>query len=205
MLLRITVMSLRHRLPAIALAMLLAIAGMLACTSDAPTPTLTASPSPSPSATPDPSATPGKWMGVRDSRGLSGPTLVTGRLVDADGQGVSAHVYAVAWPTSEVLGELGEGDPVNTKTVAWTTSGADGTFTLRVDPSVSLAEYTEANGTVNFDVRASDGSLGGAFFFPRQLNAETMVWTEPGSSGQPEPVTVRMEPLPSHPGFLPPL
>jgi hypothetical protein len=121
------------------------------------------------------------WLpGIRDSRDLSGPVLVQGRLVDARGRGISGRVTAVAWPPMNVLHALRDGDQVNTVAVGKTQAGPDGTFTIRVDPAIPIAQFREPNGTINFDLRGMGGSHAAVVSFARRLDQSGQkTWVAP--------------------------
>lgn len=123
----------------------------------------------------------GEWLsGIRDSSELSGPTLVTGRMVNERGTPVGGRVTAVAWPTLEVLGALGDGDEVKTMAVGKAEVAPDGAFLLRVDPSVPIAGYMEDDGTVNFEIRGEGGGhLGLVSFAGRLDSAANSAWVAP--------------------------
>lgn len=109
-------------------------------------------------------------VGLRASGEISGPVLASGRLLDAAGHPISGRAVAVAWPTAATLAALADGDPVFTLPVAQVLTGRDGRFDLRVDPRIDLSEYTEADGTINFDLRAAGDAGAGLVGFSRRLS-----------------------------------
>jgi hypothetical protein len=100
---------------------------------------------------------------------LTGPVLVRGVMLDADGRPAPGRVSVVAWPPSEVLGRLRVGDAVETVTVARAMVGSDGTFVLRVGPAVPPPRFMTPDGTVNFEIVGETGSGLAFFSFPRTL------------------------------------
>ena len=125
---------------------------------------------------------PAMLSSVRDSASLSGPSLLDGQLVDARGVGVSGRVRVIAWPVLDVLGALGDGDSVRTIYVAAASPAADGRFTLRIDPAVPIAEFTEADGTVNFSLLAEGPTGRAVHAFAGRLESASNAWLAPGSS-----------------------
>lgn len=129
--------------------------------------------------------------GVRLSSDLNGPTLASGQLQDRFGTPSSGWVAAVAWPTSDALRRLEDGDFVHTQTIAQAVVGNDGVFTLRVDDQVPLNEYRDRNGTINIDVLA-DGAGGRAIqSMSRRLPQGAGAWVDPARpSGAARPLTL---------------
>lgn len=102
-----------------------------------------------------PSTTAPLWVpGLAHSEDIDGPTVAHGRLFGRDGNPASGTVYAVAWPKQSTLAALKDGDKVKTLAIAQAAANGQGYFRLRVDSRLPLAEYTEANGTINIDIRA---------------------------------------------------
>jgi hypothetical protein len=93
------------------------------------------------------------------SDALDGPVVIQGRLVDRRGAGVPGHVTLIAWPTQHQLAPLEVGDAVKLVPVAKAIAAADGSFVLRVDPTVPIGEVAAPDGTVNFDL-VTDGDQG---------------------------------------------
>lgn len=110
---------------------------------------------------------------------LSGPTLIRGRLVDAAGAGTSGHLTVIAWPRMDVLGRLADGDSVKTMPVAKTVAKADGSFILRIDPNVPVEEFTEDDGTVNFELVGARGDRLVVFAFARRFDPVANIWRDP--------------------------
>ncbi len=130
-----------------------------------------------------------KWLpGIQASGGIKGPALISGRLSDASGAGVTARVSAVAWPKSSALSALDAGDGVGTSPVAKAIAGHDGRFVLRVDPKVAMGRFMEPDGTVNFTLNAERDGRRTSFAFPRRLHPDLARWVDPqwtAGSGQP--------------------
>lgn len=128
--------------------------------------------------------------GLRPSNEITGPVLATGRLLDVTGAPVAGRAVAVAWPTMASLAALDDGDPVKTLPIAQVFAGRDGRFSLRVDPRIDLAEYTEADGTINLDLRAEGDAGIGLFGFSRRLvGGGQPAWLDPG---QPSPESAEL-------------
>lgn len=91
---------------------------------------------------------------VQDSRQLEGKPVVSGRVSTAGGVPVEAGagVVLVAWPSAERLRRLTEGDAFHLKPLAKTWTGADGSFSLRLDPDVDLTGVASEEGIVNVTI-----------------------------------------------------
>jgi hypothetical protein len=128
-----------------------------------------------------------EWLtNITESAELTGPILVRGVLVDRQGRPSSGRVSVIAWPPPEVMARLEVGDAVKTATVAKATVGPDGTFVLRVDPTVPLAEYMTPDGTVNFEVFGETRDGWAFFSFPRTLESgPRSAWVDPQAPGPP--------------------
>ncbi|MBI2762744.1 MAG: hypothetical protein HYX54_03175 [Chloroflexi bacterium] len=61
-------------------------------------------------------------------------------------------------------------------------SGRSGRFVVRVDPKAPIAEFMEADGTINFDLRAMSDQSGSVVAFSRRLEGPR--WTTQGPSGE---------------------
>jgi hypothetical protein len=95
------------------------------------------------------------WIpGLAKSEAISGPVLAKGQLFGKNGQPASGTVYAVVWPIQAVLAAQEDGDKVKTMAIAQGAAKSNGHFQLRVDPKLRLDSYTEADGTLNLDIRA---------------------------------------------------
>jgi hypothetical protein len=157
--------------------------------------------------------TPSSWLsGIRDSDTIQGRILIEGRLLDSDGQPVQGRLYVTAWPTQDVLSRLDVGDELKQTIVAKGQAHRDGSFVLRADPTVSISEFLEPSGIVNFDLVAQSGKHAKTFAFPRRLDsAVESTWVSPGASttkAAPAPLSIDMvvdQPLPAPEGVLAPL
>lgn len=122
-----------------------------------------------------------EWLpAVQASEQLSGPALVEGRFVDGRGRPVGeGHVVVLAWPTAETLGPLSDGARVEMIALGKATTGPDGHFVLRADPSIALTGFMEDDGTVNFDIVAVavDGRRARYSSF-RQWGNQSSAWIE---------------------------
>ena len=91
---------------------------------------------------------------LKASRDLGGPIFAQGTLRGKAGGPVAGRVVAVAFPIGKTLAKLKDGDSFKTIPLAQDVTGSNGVFQLRVDPAVDLAEVTEADGIINFDLVA---------------------------------------------------
>lgn len=156
---------------------------------------------------------PGSWLsGIRDSDTIEGRILIQGRLLDSNGQPVQGRVYVMTWPTQDVLSRLDVGDELKRTIVAKGQAHRDGSFVLRADPAVSVSEYMEPSGIVNFDLVAQTGKHAKTFAFPRRLDAAVeSTWVSPAKSASkaaPAPMTIDLvvdQPIPAPVGVPAPL
>lgn len=145
------------------------------------------------------------WLtDIAESAELAGPILARGVLVDRSGRPAGGRVAVVAWPPPEVMATLEVGDAVKTAHVAKATVGSDGTFALRVDPTVPLAEFMMEDGTVNFELMGETTNGWTFFSFPRTLESNpSLAWVDarrpdlPGESAPPEVLKVTLRPGPT--------
>ncbi len=132
--------------------------------------------------------------GLRLSDEISGPALAAGQILDEAGRPSPGRAVAVAWPTAATMAVLADGDPVYTLPVAQALAGPDGTFALRVDPRLDLAEYTEPDGTINLDLRVQGDAGTGLYGFSRRLSGgPSPRWLAPGTLADPSRLVVRLE------------
>lgn len=112
------------------------------------------------SANATPSASPG-----------AGQVIVQGVLYDADGSraGAGERVTLTAWPTSEVLAGLADGEPVPTLTAGVAITDAAGAFALRYSDPAALASYADADGTLDFSLESEAGGVPHSFNLSRTL------------------------------------
>jgi hypothetical protein len=121
------------------------------------------------------------WIpGLARSGDLGGPVLAQGNLQTRTGNPVSGRVLLVAWPVSATLAALEIGDAFHTLPVAQTSVGSDGRFALRIDPAVPLHEYTEPDGTINFELYADTNQGRAAYNFARKSVGGA--WVEPAGA-----------------------
>ncbi len=86
-------------------------------------------------------------------------SVVQGRLVLGDAEaGDVALVSLVAWPPSEDLAEMEEGDEVELGDVATAEVDANGRFVLEIDDPMVLEEFVGRSGGVDLEVQAVYGS-----------------------------------------------
>lgn len=156
--------------------------------------TVTALPGPVGAADPDKD-----WLpDLVESTRIDGPTLLRGQLVNKGGNGTPGRVMVFAWPRMAVLAALKDGDPVKTLAVGKTRTDQSGNFVIKVDPNVPIAEFMEADGTVNFDVRAFDEAKGSLQAFGRTLNSNNGArWNDAASTklidAEQAPVTLALD------------
>jgi hypothetical protein len=92
---------------------------------------------------------------------IPGVPVATGKLLDMRGRGVAGMVAAVLWPSEAMNREIHVGDSVPTPTVGWTRTGADGSYTIEIDPALVPSSYIEPDGRINLDyVGWTDDSIG---------------------------------------------
>lgn len=116
-----------------------------------------------------------EWLPeVADSATIAGPVVARGKLAQ---RLATARITLVAWPTSDVLAAAEDGDTVKPAPVGKAVAAGDGAFILRVDPTAPIAQFMEADGTVNFELAAdaADGSRI-IFAFPRWFDREARAW-----------------------------
>jgi hypothetical protein len=91
----------------------------------------------------------------------SDPVIVEGVLYDTDGSRAAAGelVTLTAWPTSEVLAGLADGEPVPTLSAGVATTDAAGGFELSYSDPEALAAYADTDGTVDFTVESLAGGV----------------------------------------------
>lgn len=77
-------------------------------------------------------------------------------------------VTLLAWPASDLLASAKVGDSVKIFPVGKAVVAGDGTFALKVDPSVPMQEVTEPDGIVNFDVLYEEEAGFAVYSFPRR-------------------------------------
>lgn len=94
-----------------------------------------------------------------DASDPAGFSAYSGPISDSNGQGLAgATVELLAWPTTEVLDSLAEGDSFELVLLASTQSDATGNYTLMVDPSlVSQGHRRQEYADVQVDAYTTDG------------------------------------------------
>lgn len=138
---------------------------------------------------------------VRNSESLTGAPLITGRLIGRDGLGAAGRVMVIAWPSSDVLASLKDGDEFHTLDVAVADTDAGGRFALRVDPVVPLSAVKDVTGAINFSLLATTGAESASHAFAGRFDTSTGLWvaaTQAPDAATPLEVTLPVtEPLPS--------
>lgn len=96
-------------------------------------------------------------MTVANSRELDTPVVTSGTLLRAGQTGpvTDAPVRLMAWPKLEVLQQLTDGDRFLIKPIGRATTDTLGRFTMRIDPSIDLTEFTSENGNIDVSLEAN--------------------------------------------------
>lgn len=112
-------------------------------------------------------------MKVTDAQELDTPVITTGtvRQEGARASATGAPVRMLAWPRLEDLKGVKEGESFVLKPIGRTITGPDGSFVLRVDPSIALDEFTSENGNIDVSilVDSTDGKAGWEATIPRDI------------------------------------
>jgi len=94
--------------------------------------------------------------GEVDARVLSAPTpgavAVRGTLKSDSGKRTRGRVAALVWPNEAFLRTVAVGDRVETPTVGWSATNADGSFALSIDRRLLVPRYVGRDGIVNLTV-----------------------------------------------------
>jgi hypothetical protein len=137
------------------------------------------------------------WVpGLAHSDHLNGPVLAEGSMYGKGGRPASGTVYAIAWPVQSTLAALKDGERVKTIAIAQAAPRADGGFKLRVDPSIPLKEYTEADGTINLSIRGGGADGLAVWAVSRRMmdkGKPTERWVEPGGGTSASHVPQRLK------------
>jgi len=73
-----------------------------------------------------------EFAGLKDSKSLTDPLMLQGKLTDATGKALGgAQVLLAAWPSAETVGKLPAGGSFDIVPVARTVAGKDGAYQLR--------------------------------------------------------------------------
>ncbi len=124
------------------------------------------------------------------ARTPSGPVVATGSVIDATGKrAAGGMVAAVAWPASEVLETMKVGDSLTTRTIGWAVVRADGTWTLKVDPSTLTGSYVAPDGSLNLDFVAWDATSTGWWAAPVFLSQDDVVNARGKTASSAPPAT----------------
>lgn len=93
---------------------------------------------------------------VADTRDLDVNPVVTGQILNYDGgqAAKNAAVYLQAWPSSEKLGSMKEGDTFDLVPIAKTVTDSKGHFKLSIDPSIDISDLWSKDGMMDVDVVA---------------------------------------------------
>src|ERR1700730_6526203 len=100
-----------------------------------------------------------------------GPVVATGQLVDNAGHPAAGRVAALAWPSEQFQRTVKPGDQFTSPTVGSARAGADGVFTLRINPQLLPADYRSSTGQVNLNLVAWAGGSQGETNLSVQLGS----------------------------------
>ncbi len=114
---------------------------------------------------------PDRMPGLASSETLDGTVVAAGRMVDARGRGVAGRVTLVAWPPADVLANAQDGESVRLLPVGKAIAAADGSFSVRIDPSAPIGEFADSEGNINFDLLAESSSATGTLAFSGRLSS----------------------------------
>lgn len=102
-------------------------------------------------------------------RTMVGPVVAEGSLRDAQGRGARGYIAIVAWPGQTFNRSLKIGSIVTTPTVGWAATAADGSYAVRVSPSLVPADYIEGGGLVQFEAIGWTARSQGRWAFPATI------------------------------------
>lgn len=103
------------------------------------------------------------------SAASTGQVVATGTLEDGGGHPTPGLVAVLAWPNETFNRTLSPGSSVATPTVGWARTAADGSFAVRVDPASIAADFTGANGVVNFSAIGWTSKSQGIWMFSARV------------------------------------
>jgi hypothetical protein len=89
---------------------------------------------------------------------VSAPVAVEGEIRGAGGLPVQGNVEALAWPNDSILANLAPGVPFHLLPVGAATAGPDGQFELRFSLQSVSPDYRAADGQVDLELVAWDGT-----------------------------------------------
>lgn len=94
---------------------------------------------------------------LTDARDLNTPVVTAGtvNLSDGDTPAADATVELLAYPDSEKMAALEEGDTFDLTPVGRTTTDADGAYEMRVDPGVDLSQLARDERTMDVSLRVT--------------------------------------------------
>ncbi|WP_007025181.1 hypothetical protein [Saccharomonospora iraqiensis] len=94
---------------------------------------------------------------LTDARDLNTPVVTAGTVTRSDGDtpAADATVEVLAYPDSEKMAALEEGDTFDLTPVGRTTTDADGTYEMRVDPDIDLSRFARDGRTMDVSLRAT--------------------------------------------------
>lgn len=111
-----------------------------------------------------------EFAGLTDSRALSAPLMLQGKLTDLGGKALSgAQVLLAAWPSNEAVSKLPVGGSFTVVPVARTVAGKDGAYQLR---SLLTPLLTSLSGKDGLDVELDVFHGGRHYVYLTQLSSE---------------------------------
>lgn len=111
-----------------------------------------------------------EFAGLADSRALSDPLMLQGKLTDLSGKALSgAQVLLAAWPSNETVSKLPVGGSFAVVAVARTVAGKDGAYQLR---SLITPLLTSLSGKDGLDVELDVFHGGRHYVYLTQLSSE---------------------------------
>ena len=149
--------------------------------------------------------TPEEWLPeIANSAELESGVLISGTIREATGSPFrhGAHIDVYAYPPSEVTEAIAVGDDLSAEPVAKAEVGANGWFEIRIADTATLSRYASKSGSIDFELRAIDGTAYAPYSFSRAIvgsgSDAALAPTDVAQVGKDE---VRPEP----PASLPPV
>lgn len=128
---------------------------------------------------------------IRDSADLLTDIVISGTIHTNNGVPFpsGSKVTLFAYPASEVVDALKEGESVSVTPVAKALTGNQGTFELRVGDILDLARFASKDGIIDFEVRALHDTQVAPFSFSRRIHKDSKGATlsDPAFTIAPEP------------------
>ncbi|KPU46375.1 hypothetical protein OXPF_00170 [Oxobacter pfennigii] len=95
-----------------------------------------------------------RFSGVTDSKELANTPVATGKIFKEDGVTpvANATVQLYAWPSSDELEKLKEGDSFTRTPIGKTVSDKDGSYVLRIDPKADIEKSWSKFGSLDCEI-----------------------------------------------------